>query len=324
MTSIVCPSRIVIATCARNIAQHINALTRLYSSVRSLASDVRLLVVESDSCDGTQRLLAQLADREDTIEVYSLGDLRHQIDARTARIAYCRNVYLQRAQELLAGCPDSLLIVFDSDGLLDRHFVAHAGIHLQRTLQKLADKSWISCSGVTVPFYYDVFALRAENWSPDDCWRAAERLEVEFGYEPELAYRLAVRARQICVSGVSELIQVDSAFNGLCIYKSDMINDVKYSGLTPEGRAVCEHVPLHFQQSRLHPGGSHYIDPQLVIGCTPHSYRSRSHTVEAYWYVANLLHQFRLASSHRISLARVKAARLLKLLACSRLVFSRR
>lgn len=316
MSSPLNPHRVVLATCARNISKHVGMFPRLLSGVRALASNVSLLIVESDSCDGTAEALARLAHREEGIEVHSLGDLRYDIDARTARIAYCRNIYLQRAQNLIGECPNSLLIVFDSDGILDSSFIANAGCHIRRSLKKLSAKSWISCSGTTAPYYYDIWALRADGWSPDDCWSAAKGLVKDHGYESELAYRLAVRARQICMSGMRELIPVNSAFNGLCIYKGSSIKHAKYVGLTDRGSAVCEHVPFHLGQSRLYPGSLHYIDPQLIIGYTPLSYRAINQQSETCWYLLNMLNQLRLSGAGRIAAVWGRAIRGLRSFGC--------
>ena len=120
--------------------------------------------------------------------------------------------------------------------------------------------------------YYDVWALRHPLWSPNDCWEELEfrRRYIKF---PELALAYSIRSRMIKIPKNSKWIEVDSAFGGLAIYKSELFSlDGKYSGLTSEGRKTCEHVEFH--KSLTESGKRIFINPRLINArITDHSRR---------------------------------------------------
>ena len=63
----------------------------------------------------------------------------------------------------------------------------------------------------------------------------------------------------------AELIEVDSAFGGLAIYrKSDIPQDASYVGVDENGDEVCEHVSFHFSIKKNK--GKIFINPKLIIG----------------------------------------------------------
>jgi hypothetical protein len=110
--------------------------------------------------------------------------------------------------------------------------------------------------------YYDVWALRHPIWSPNDCWEAVEfyRRYIKF---PEIALSYALRARSLRIPRDADWIEVDSAFGGLAIYKSELLNsEAFYDGLRSDGKVICEHVPFHKQLRNL--GARLFVNPALV------------------------------------------------------------
>jgi hypothetical protein len=109
--------------------------------------------------------------------------------------------------------------------------------------------------------YYDIYALRHPEWSPNDCWHYESELRSQ-GMNPLFARQRAIYDRMITISPDSEWIPVDSAFGGLAIYKRSLFDNVKYFSVLPNGDHVCEHVTLH-QQMKIK-GAKLFINPALI------------------------------------------------------------
>jgi hypothetical protein len=74
----------------------------------------------------------------------------------------------------------------------------------------------------------------------------------------------------------AEWIRVDSAFGGLAIYRSEILNSKAiYSGIRGDGRKICEHVSFH---SELQENGARiYLNPAFINArVTDHSRRMSS------------------------------------------------
>ncbi len=294
--------QIFIATCARNIAPNIKQLSMLLNHFKRWTSGVQLIVVESDSSDETLKLLNDLAARHTALHVISLGSLQSTIPSRTQRIAHCRNTYLSFIASEMVDPDRSISIFFDSDGILNQNFIKSFSSYISSSLSRLSGYKWCSCSGVTSPFYYDIYALRASYWSSTDCLALMNSLIDDCCFEKELAYRISIRMRQLCLTEATKLIAVQSAFNGLCMYPGSVIKDSYYSGLDSDENDICEHVPFNLRISSNNEGFCHYIDPKLVIGDTPLSYNSNSSGKELFWYAKNFFYNINLPRRTRLFL----------------------
>ena len=71
--------------------------------------------------------------------------------------------------------------------------------------------------------------------------------------------------KMINIKPSAKIIEVDSAFGGLGIYKKSAIpNDAEYIGVDKNGDEVCEHVSFH--SSIRNNQGKIFINPRLIIG----------------------------------------------------------
>jgi hypothetical protein len=109
--------------------------------------------------------------------------------------------------------------------------------------------------------YYDIFALRHHLWSPNNCWDA-QRFLVKQGFNELHSKFIGVFSRMVTVPESGPWIEVDSAFGGLAIYKRGKIQGLRYTGVTPEGAEISEHVPFHAQIKAQ--GGRIFINPKLI------------------------------------------------------------
>lgn len=250
--------KVLVVGVVRNCAVQIKAdVTRLEAALRPFRH-VSWLLVESDSDDDSVAKLRELTAEFSDFRFISLGNLRAQLPRRSERISFCRNAYLKeiRTNESYRGV--DFVIVSDFDGV--NTLISEAAI-----LSCWERDDWDVCAANQQGPYYDIWALRHEAWSPNDC-AAQYRFLVRQGVGPERALSVAVHSRMIPIAQDSEWIEVQSAFGGLAIYRRSALEKGEYAGLDADGNEVCEHVALHSGIS-----GKIFINPKLInAGRTEH------------------------------------------------------
>jgi hypothetical protein len=256
---------VLIAGVARNCAGTLQATVQRLTATLPAFTTVRWLVVESDSTDNTVAVLQQLAQTVPGFEYRSLGALAPQMPERTERLAHCRNVYLDHLRQLnLAAVGDQgqqvpYLVVVDLDGVNDA--LTPEALMSCWAPKTAADSDWAACCANQRGLYYDIWALRHPQWCPGDCWEESSFLQ-RHGTSTGSAHKAAVYSRMVNIAPQSSWLAVQSAFGGLAVYRTAAIQHARYVGMTPEGRAVCEHVAFH--AGILAGGGSIFINPQLI------------------------------------------------------------
>jgi len=254
LAGLVSEREILILGVCRNVENELQSdifrLLRAFSDF----SKVHFRIVESDSNDSSLMVLEKLAEQIPNFEYVSYGNLKLEIPSRVERIAYCRNKCLEfmRSDVRLRDC--SYVAVSDLDGvnsLLDRKGVLSCWIR----------DDWDACTANQLGPYYDIYALRHPEWSPDDCWRHEAQL-LKKGMNPISAREKAVYSRQKKIPDSSPWINVDSAFGGLAIYKRESLVNATYSGLDSKGAEICEHVTLHATMKA--DGRKLFINPRLI------------------------------------------------------------
>jgi hypothetical protein len=249
-------SRAVVVGTVRDCAGRIGTEVARMGKALSGFRRIQWLLVESDSEDGTPSSLEALARSREDFHFIRLGQLRDRLPARTARIAFCRNAYLEalRSDERYSGV--DFVVVADFDGvnsLLTDSAIASCWRR----------DDWDACAANQRGRYYDIWALRHPEWSPNDCWMQY-RFLTETGLSPAKAWSACVHSRMVRISADAPWIEVDSAFGGLAVYRRDPLVRCEYVGITSEGQELCEHVGLH-AALRAH-GGRIFINPALING----------------------------------------------------------
>lgn len=241
----------------RNGEAVIEAAVQRLAQALPAAERVHWMVIESDSEDATATVLQRLRTTLPGFDYQSLGQLAGRHPLRTDRIAQCRNAGLDWLQGLMAaGRPVSHLVMADLDGVND-----------SLTAQALAScwqrDDWDGCMANQAGRYYDLWALRQAVWCPGDCWAEADFLTAH-GVLRDRALMAAVYMRMLNIAPDHDWIPVDSAFGGLAVYRTGLLQGLRYQGLTPKGEAICEHVPFNLALRQR--GARLYINPQLING----------------------------------------------------------
>lgn len=238
---------------ARDVGRRITASIGSLHRVFSHFGETHFFVVESNSSDNTIQELQFLSETLEDFSFETLGCLSEGFEQRTTRLAECRNRYLDFLCERRLTSND-LVVVADLDGVNDD--LTESGVE-----HSLGIPDWDVVTANQSGRYYDIWALRHPVWCPSDYLDYSNFL-VGMGYSHWAAYWRSVRARQIRIGPDQEPIEVDSAFGGLAIYRSWVIGTARYSGTSPEGRVVSEHVPFHHDASRA--GARIFINPRMV------------------------------------------------------------
>lgn len=246
-------SSVLIAGMARDVAPFVRGeIERLLHCTKDFKK-VQVLVVESDSSDGTLQELDALKLDHFNFNYVSLGALSDTIKSRTERIAYCRNQVSRSLQENTLFSDVDFVMLADLDGLNN--------LLTPQKIKQCWDvkQDWDGIFANQADHYYDIYALRHPDWSPHDC--GAQQLRLESILGRTLAHHLAVESKQICLSEKLDLIEVESAFGGFGIYKKAAFLSGAYIG-SENGVDICEHVPFH-SALRAH-GHKLYINPALI------------------------------------------------------------
>jgi hypothetical protein len=245
-------ARVLIAGVARNCGASILATISALEKATAGFNSREFLIIESDSTDETPETLAAL-EASGRIACRLLGNLSAQFPLRTERIAHCRNQIVADVRNR-AGENVDFVIMADMDGV--NSHVTRAAIEDGWCREEPWDVLTANQSG----FYYDIWALRHPHWSPNDCWEAARELKPSFGRR--IARQLAVTSKQVPICAGANLIEVESAFGGLAIYRAEAFSAGTYAGAKSDGQELCEHVPFHAELRAR--GFRIFINPALL------------------------------------------------------------
>lgn len=236
--------KLLFAGCARDCAtvleKNISSIFLACASVPS--SDVKIYLVENNSIDGTRDIIVQLAQRDPRIVPVFLDNLDLVFIVREARIAFCRDLLLNRICE----CNSSgLYIPFDLDLNISS---ALQGGGFWSACELVASSKCTAVFPSSSPFYYDVHALRAPNWCTTSCSRDVQEFITDWALWSlylHIRYVVLKQKPHLCLRR-RKLIPVGSAFGGIGIYSLDAILKAKahYTSqdLQIERLRLCEHV----------------------------------------------------------------------------------
>ena len=251
-----------IRDCQRQIFQTIKCLDKGLN----FASKIEYFFVESDSDDKTLDSLKKLSEKKKNFRYESFGRLRTKLPIHTQRLALCRNRYLEELKSKKNGWVDYLIVV-DTDGVCKN-------INSQVIKECISIEGWSAQTANVKGAYYDIWALRHNIWSPNDCWQATIE-ELNIGFSRFESESRNVYSRMIKIDSSKKIIAVDSAFGGLAIYrKSGIPDNAKYIGLCRNGEKICEHISFH--NSIKQNQGSIFINPKLIIGPSPYGHTKYS------------------------------------------------
>jgi hypothetical protein len=212
--------------------------------------------------------------------VIDLGALSQTLPRRTERLAYIRNAALE---EVRRNGWDKLdhLVVADLDDVLALPVKAEEFALASRWLNGAQERAAVLANAI--PRYYDLWALRHDQWCPYDCWHSI------WGRAPGMSFEAAkfreVFVRQIEIPAHLPPIEVRSAFGGLAIYRTPFALKARYRGIDAQQREVSEHVAFNDQITSC--GGKLYVFPALQVHA-PRQHLYHSSEMSPRWRVRML------------------------------------
>jgi hypothetical protein len=243
-------SKIVIIGAARDIGEFLPNLIQVFSNCFSGFKSVHYIIVENNSKDNTKEVLKTLSKLYPHFNPIFLEENSSRVKYRTERIAIARNTALNELKKYS----------FEFD------YVAVADLDaINLGLSKSAVEScwnyhdWNAIFANQPDGYYDIYALRHDIWSPRNFLDDYEKLNNIFG--KKIALDISLFSKRIKIKSDSKIIEVDSAFGGLGIYKySDILNET-YIGVNENGEPICEHLSVNLGIRKK--GGRLFINPQM-------------------------------------------------------------
>jgi hypothetical protein len=248
----------LVRDCAHKVKNDVNKIRKSLNLFR----DIYWLLIESDSSDQSIEILGELSVKIKNFRFISLGSLKINLHRKTERLAFCRNAYLKEIYENSIYNTIDYVVVADFDGL-NSHITENA------ILSCFERDDWDVCTANQNGPYYDLWALRHEDWCPNDCWSQFGFLNNYCKDQEEILFA-SIFSKMIRIPTKSDWIEVDSAFGGLAIYKIDAMKKGRYQGLNEKGNEICEHVLFHkdLKQNKCRI----FINPRMInAGYTEHS-----------------------------------------------------
>jgi FkbM family methyltransferase len=248
----------LVKNCEKNIIQDLERISKAFS----IAKNVNFLLIESDSNDNSINILHALKEVNSNFDFITLGNLAQQFPLRTDRIAQCRNVYVEQIKSNSKYKEINYVAVVDLDGLI-------TDIDSESILSCWNYDNWSAMTANQRAPYYDVWALRHDLWSPNDCWKQYEFFNLyNSSFQDNL--HTSIYCKMLQIPEDSPIIKVNSAFGGLAIYIKSIFDTCHYNGLTENGEEICEHIFFNDLINKVN--GNIFINPKLInAGYTEHT-----------------------------------------------------
>lgn len=230
--------KVVLGGCARDIANVIKISLNDMIKVGEECSDYVIIVYENDSVDRTFSILHEYSLQNSKVIIISEKNVP---GSRTERLSHGRNKILTMIRARYAH--------FDFFINMDMDYERPITFSFLNLLSSWKDE-WNVLTAVSRDRYYDWWALRSEDILPYDCWNPRENAD------GDCSIIHAERSRNM----PKNIIKVDSAFNGIGIYKIDTLiakHYCKYIGKL-DSIDICEHVEFHKCL------GNVYIHPSII------------------------------------------------------------
>jgi hypothetical protein len=224
-------------------------ILRLQNIFLELFEQVDFYIVESDSSDGTVTTLTECSRVINGFNFQSLGKLQKMVPDRIERLRVCRNNYIEY---IFSSKTRYDFVVMNDFDIKNRKLKAK---NLRAIFSEKIE--WSAFFANQAGRYYDIYALRHPQWNNRDCFIEANEL----------------RLSGIKIPVSNDPIQVESAFGGLAIYKTQDLKGLDYSLYSGVSPLESEHISLNYKL--INNGLKLYIHPRLInFSWNPHNLSS--------------------------------------------------
>ena len=249
--SLLSEKRIVFLGAARNCAGKITESINRVLELAKYFKEYRIKIFENDSSDETPQLISDSLKGNVNAEVFTEKELCAALPSRTQRLAHARNCLLDATIEQQADF--DYVCWLDLDGLVDSRFTNEGFLSNFKY-----EAVWDAVFPVTMPIYYDIWALREKYISPIDIvWHSQHLVPSVIRSKRNLH----AAVQQLTQDNLSGWLSVESAFGGFGLYKMDISSKGRYVGII-NNEEICEHVT--YNESLYRAGARLYINPECI------------------------------------------------------------
>ncbi|WP_152436451.1 glycosyltransferase family protein [Halosimplex carlsbadense] len=226
--------------CEENLEENIKNILKIGRSEE--VEDYNIVVAENDSKDNTKDILSEIKNNNKNFYVLSFDGIDKKYPVREERISHLRECLFRKIRRI-SGANGSetgrLYIPIDLDSKIAQSIEKNQFFNeCERIINGDADAIF----PVSRPYYYDIYALRAEDWVENNYWKNVVESKTLFGSAIS-----KVRYKYLKQKHIDELIPegripVRSAFGGVGIYNLEKLDGASYklNGEYPQN--ACEHV----------------------------------------------------------------------------------
>ncbi len=266
--------KIIFAGLAQNCAQYLPDVFKNIENISTLASETAFIFVENDSSDSTKQAITQWGSSKNNFKFISLDGL-NQVKMRTIRLEFLRNMYLEviKADENFRSF--DVLVVLDMDDVSSFQIEMEKLTDAINLLQNQEDVAAVFPN--QIGRYYDMWAFRHPKLCPQDVWQEVSEYVRLHHCSDQEAFDNTFAKKILVIDINSELIEVESAFGGLGLYKMKCVltnpnpylgSKIKILDTHPQinfcKTQICEHV--HFHEGLRMAGKKLVIFPSLING----------------------------------------------------------
>jgi hypothetical protein len=236
----------------RNSGEFIKKNLENIDKCGSLFKNYSVVIYENDSSDDTRQILND--NKKDNYNYIFEDNITEP--SRTKRISHGRNKVLDKIRELNKDNTYQYMVILDLDD------INSYGKFVDTIYTCFLYDDWNVLTGNQSGRYYDIYALRKKGDVEYDCMKEVYDDMNKTGISYTDAFnKWAVSKMKNYPQG--ELLEVDSAFGGIAIYKLASIpNTCKYKGEYDTGGDICEHVP--FNKCLKDNGAKIYINTSFI------------------------------------------------------------
>lgn len=243
-------SSVTVVGTAKNVGKYLPKTIKKLEMIANLFNEHQIIIYENDSKDNTLGFLKKWKNSSGDqykIKIISETNIRGK---RTHVLSYARNLLLKEALKNNY----EYLIVIDLDDVISD--LDEKGILSSFDYNNKID--WAGMGG-NQNIYYDIWALRTK-----DDWLKFDWMEC---YNETKDYNNCCISRHKEINENEDLIEVDSCFGGVMIYKTKYLTNSFYYGgggdEDDEDKEVCEHVNLN-NFIRKKNNGRIFINPKMI------------------------------------------------------------
>ena len=232
--------------CYKSLNKNLDYLLK-FKEATSL--DIKICVVDSDSVDGTKDYCQKLLEEHKIDRFIEVDNLGEKYKSRIKRLAVSRNQGLNFIKEEIK--QESIYVPMDMD--LDLFSLTDFN-SLKSIFQLFIERDSDCLLPYSVPYYYDIFALRKKGWVRNNNIFISKKIKNKMIFFSFLInYFLIFRKQKHIKKFKKDFINVESAFGGVGMYKvsKDLLEKRKYSTSQDNEDMFSEHLFFNQNFSKL-------------------------------------------------------------------------